>query len=447
MQTKEGSPLTSRWTRLFYHRAQWALWTAIFRFCVIEAGRRSGKTEIAKRRGVLAALNAPAHIVDYLVAYLAPTRDQAKAIYWEDLKRLVPYHLVHSVSEQHLTITLVNGAAIAVVGMDKPARIEGRPLDWAFVDEFANMKPGTWERHIRPALETPGRPGRAWLYGVPRPSRQFKEAANWALDPANEDVGYFWWPSSDILSPEAIAAAKRDLDELTYAQEFEAKRVNFTGRVYYDFLAGTHTDSVVYDPNRDLHFLFDFNREPGVAAVAQELPYKGPKQSVAEVVTAIVGEVYIPRNSTTPRVCRKLIEDWKEHPGEVYLWGDVTGGAKGTAKIDGSDWDLILSHLAPVFEGRLHDRVGDENPPQRARVNAVNARIQAADGTVRLLVHPTRAPHVVEDFENVIWLEGGAGEIDKDADDTLTHLSDAIGYYVFERYPTTETGEVVDVIG
>ena len=60
------------------------------------------------------------------------------------------------------------------------------------------------------------------------------------------------------------------------------------------------------------------------------------------------------------------------------------------------------------------------------------------DGTVGLLVDPVKAPFTVKDFEGVRLIEGGPGEIDKDYDKRLTHLTDAIGYYVEKRFPVVE---------
>ena len=88
-----------------------------------------------------------------------------------------------------------------------------------------------------------------------------------------------------------------------------------------------------------------------------------------------------------------------------------------------------------MFGDRLRFSVGQTNPPERVRINAVNARLRNAAGAVPLMVDPVRAPHVQKDFEGVRLLVGGAGEIDKKADPNLSHLSDAIGYYIARRFP------------
>ena len=165
------------------------------------------------------------------------------------------------------------------------------------------------------------------------------------------------------------------------------------------------------------------------------------------VGTGVIAEVYIPRNSNTPAVCRKVIEMFgSKHIGPVRCYGDATGGARGTAKVAGSDWDLIKAELKPVFGERLSFDVPAANPAERARVNAVNTRLKAADGTIRLMVDPKQAPHVVKDLEGVRTLEGGSGEIDKAADRRLTHISDGLGYYVERKYPVTKRTGVVETL-
>ena len=65
------------------HKVQYRLWHCTARFVGVPAGRRSGKTEIAKRRLVL-ALSQPKPWHDPRYFYGAPTRDQAKRIAWQD---------------------------------------------------------------------------------------------------------------------------------------------------------------------------------------------------------------------------------------------------------------------------------------------------------------------------------------------------------------------------
>lgn len=434
--TETATMLTPRWHDMRPHAEQDALVGSGARFKVVAAGRRSGKTERAKRHLVISALDPPDVVSPTFVA-AAPTRDQAKRIFWQDLKSMVPpWARLGLPLETELTIRFRHGAQIMVVGLDKPQRIEGIALDGIVVDEIAEVKRSSWEQSIRPALSTPGRPpGWAWFTGRPKGRGFFYELYSRAgVSPSWES---FTWKSDTIVDPEEVAQAKADLDPLTFAQEYEAAWVTFEGLAYYQWDASCHLRNVTYDPNKPLVFCFDFNVEPGVAAVIQEQLLDGETENR----TCVIGEVHIPRNSNTPAVCRRLAKDWGHHQGDVFYYGDATGGSRSTSQENQkSDWDLVRQVLRPVFGDALRNRVGRSNPAVRDRINAFNSRLKSTTDVVRFAVNPKAAPHVVRDIEGVTLLAGGSGEIDKKGCEAqgLTHLTDAIGYYLHEKYPVRE---------
>lgn len=417
-----------------------------YRFKVVPAGRRSGKTELAKRKIAVSAMSAYTPWPDPRFFGAAPTRDQAKAIFWNDLKAMYPPALIKmghaGISESDLRITLQNGAETYVVGMDKPQRIEGRSWDGGVLDEFANMKPGAWGENVRPALSD--RKGWAWLIGVPEGRNHYYDIHRYAISGVDPDWMSYTWPSREVLDPAEVEAARRQLDELVFQQEYEASFVNFEGRAYYPFLEATHTAKLKYDDKQPLIFTFDFNVAPGTAAVIQEqqIPGEYHRDATGAVLldkpvigSGVIGEVYIPANSNTEAVCRRLIKDWGAHRGIVRCYGDATGGAQGSAQTEGSDWDIIRRILNAHFRDRVYFEVPKANPTERARINAVNTRLRTGNKVIRLKVDPAKAPHVVTDFEGVRLLEGGSGEIDKKADPKLTHLTDGIGYYIEREFP------------
>lgn len=399
---------------------------------MLPCGRRSGKSEIAKRKLILSALDPNTGYDDPNYFAAAPTRDQAKRIYWKDLKALLPKTLMTKVSESEMLIQLVNGASLYVVGMDKPERIEGMSWNGGILDEYANMKAKAWTENVRPALSD--RQGWCWLIGVPEGRNHYYDLYQYALsDESGLEWAAFTWKSSEILPPEEIESARAALDELTFQQEMEASFVTFEGRCYYSFLRETHCAPVrhLYNPRATLAFCFDFNVEPGVACVCQEMMLPNGLEG-----TAVIGEVYIPRNSNTPAVCRKLIQDWGDHEGRVICYGDATGGSRGSAKVDGSDWDLIKTQFRQSpLASRISYDVPNANPQERARVNAMNSRLKSELGDIRLMVDPITAPHMVKDLEGVVLLKGGSGEIDKKSTPELTHISDALGYYIEKKFP------------
>lgn len=439
--------LTPRWYKLREHEGQHGLWTCKSRFVLVPCGRRSGKSEIAKRKLVLEAINPDSGYADANYFAAAPTHAQAQRIYWKDLKALIPKELITNIAESRMVIELYNGASIYVVGMDKPERLEGIPWNGGILDEYGNMKPKAWLENVRPALSD--RNGWCWLIGVPEGRNHYYDLFLQAMDDRSGDWAIFQWPSSDILPESEIESAKRMLDELTYRQEYEADFVSFTGRAYYNFDMSLHTShALTYNPNAPLIFCFDFNVSPGVAVVLQEqvLPgcfervpnprlFQGPN-ALNEALqcespeaftrrpivgTGVIGEVHIAQNSTTPAVCRRLIQDWGKHRGEILCYGDASGGAGGSAKTEGSDWELIYQQLSRHYGDRINIIVPRFNPPERARVNAMNTRLKTADGVVSMLID-TKCQFLIKDLEGVRVLEGGSGEIDKKRDKKLTHM-------------------------
>lgn len=439
-------PLTRRWFKMARHDGQLRYGRSRVRFNIAACGRRSGKTEKAKRKLAAAALNAhmpqsrfycPQQDPRFFAA--APTRDQAKDIYWEDLKMLIPKHtLLRSPNESELRIQIVNGAEIRVIGMDRPQRMEGHPWNGGVLDEYADMRKEVWSMHVRPMLAD--RRGWCDFIGVPNGRNHYyqlwKEAE---IRETEEGESCEWmrhhWTSAEVLPlygrGEEIELARRDMDELSFKQEFEASFLSFTGRAYWPWDELRHCGRLKYDQDQPLIFMFDFNVAPGVAAVAQEQEL--PSGCFG---TGIIGEVWIPRGSNTPMVVNKLLSDWPDHNGKIFAYGDATGGRAGTAQTEGSDWYMIRRMLFQHYgSSRVFLKVPKVNPHPRDRVNSVNSRLKSLGGDVRLMVDPSRAPNVVKDFEEVVVVEGGSGEIDKKGNPDRTHLTDAIGYFVHREYP------------
>lgn len=451
--------LPQRWTQFRPHPAGEAYSNSRHRFNTVPAGRRSGKTERAKRKLIIKCIEADTEWEPRFFAG-APTRDQAKRIYWDDLKALTPREfLSNRPSETELMISFKNGAQLFVVGMDKPERIEGQPWDGGVLDELGNMKPKAWTENVRPALSD--RMGWCDLIGVPEGRNHYYELDRDAQSMMKEfgdasEWGSYSWPSSDILPASEIEAAKRDLDELTFQQEYEASFINFSGRAYYPFLDKTHCAPLKYDTRQALCLCFDFNVEPGVCAITQEQVLPGQYErddsgimmiDKPVIGTGVIGEVHIPKNSNTPAVCRKIAQDWGNHQGKIKCYGDATGGARGSAKVQGSDWDIIRAELKHVFGDRISFHVKSANPPERSRINAVNSRLKSVNGTIRMMVDPIKAPNVVRDFDGVQLLKGGSGEIDKKATPMLTHISDAIGYRIEYDFPVVKQMSRMQLVG
>ena len=422
---------SSLWPTMRRHPKGEAYSASEKRFHGIFAGRRSGKTFRLKLKAIRAAYAGTAFL-DPRFFLGAPTRDQAKSIFWKDLKAMVPRKFQADVSESHLVITLKNGSSIHVVGLDKPERIEGTPWDGGGVTEFANVKANAWHENIRPALAD--RNGWCDLEGVPEGRNHAYQLAQRAQADeerykALSEWGYHHWISAEVLAASEVESARNEMDPLTFAQEFEADFISFQGSAYYVWeTAENGKHRLRYNDRRPLVLALDFNVSPGVAAIGQEQTLPN-----GELGTGWIDEVWIERDSNTLKVMDKFLARYASHRGIVQLHGDASGGAKGSAKVAGSDWELVLQKLKPVFGSRLKAQYPKGNPSERARLNATNSRLCSALGTVRMMVDPAACPHLVLDFEGTDLDDHGA--IDKPQGTMLTHLTDAVGGYVHKVFP------------
>ena len=412
--------LPDRWTPLRHHPEQHRLANSTARWRVVAAGRRSGKTEMAKRKLVMAALDPPKVSTPTYIA-AAPTRDQAKRIWWDDIKALSPKQWIRDVSESELTVHYRTGSRLMVVGLDRPHRLEGIAIDGAVIDEIDECKPNVWTSSLRPALSTAGRPGWCWFIGRPKGRRLLYDL--FQQGGKVPDWEAFSWTSGDIIGHEEVEAARRDLDPRSFAQEYEAAFLNPTGLVYYAFAREKHIEPVTYQPTLPLVFCFDFNVAPGSAVVVQE---QGDR-------TCVIGEVHIPDDSRTDLVCERLRTMYHGHTGDVAIYGDPSGNQRRTSA-QSNDWDIVRMELRKGFQ-RILDRVTRSAPPIVDSVNSVNARMLNAAGAVRFAINSTAAPQTLRDLESVAWNEDkDHRDIDK-ADAKRTHWSDALRYYIHERHP------------
>ena len=425
-------PPSARWFPLKAFPARTTYTMSTTRFHLNHSGRRSYKTEIALRRLVAALYedlwqqeHAPWGPGRY--AFAAPTRPQTKDIAWVKLKELIPtIWLKESPRETELRLTTRWGTTLTLFGLDRAERMEGGAFDGLVVDEIGNVKSTVWHQHLRPTLSD--RFGWAEFIGVPEGRNHYYDLEQTAL--ASPEL---WtvagWHSEMVLDPAEIAQVRAEMDTLTFDQEYGGSFVAWRGRAYYQFDPEANCRPCAYQPLEELIFCFDFNVSPGVACVCQE----------TAIGTVVIGEVWVPRNSNTEIVCRKLLDDYGEHPGRVVCYGDATGGAGGSAQVKGSDWDLVRATLDPVYGSRVSYRYPDHNSRVRARINATNSRIKTADGQRHLFVDPAKAPHVVKDLDGVTLVEGTSDKIHKPQGSELSHISDALGYYISLRWPISDT--------
>jgi phage terminase large subunit len=226
------------------------------RFAAMVAHRRAGKTVAAVNETLGRALRDGQGIkqrygVDAKYALLAPFRGQIKDIAWSYLKHYSANVRTAPPNEAELRVKVVGGASITLYGADNPDAMRGIGLDGAYLDEFADMRPGTWSKVIRPALSD--RNGWAVVAGTPKGHNEFYKI----LQNAQKDPDWYSCvlraSETGILSAAELAAVRRDLTEDEYAQEYECSFEAAILGAYYGVEMRELTDAgritnVPYDP-------------------------------------------------------------------------------------------------------------------------------------------------------------------------------------------------------
>ena len=224
------------WEPLKHHDIQAQAWTTKARFALLAAGRGSGKTTLARRRCVrFLPVEKPWSDPKYF--YGLPTRDQAKRVAWAQLQSLIPAPWIKRVYESDLRIKTVFGSELFVVGLDKPQRIEGDQWDGGVVDEYADQRPGIFDRTIRPALTH----RKGWFWGIGVPKRigigavEFRERFGKWEKSDDPNFAAYTWSSEDILPPEECAQAREQLSADDYNEQFRGSFISLRGLVFHAF--------------------------------------------------------------------------------------------------------------------------------------------------------------------------------------------------------------------
>lgn len=407
-----------RWYPLRPHAQQLALYNAVsegVRFPIGLAGRRSGKTEMAKRFLANTANSSPGE----MLFAAAPTYTQAKRIWWDDLKALT-LSCIHPrrPSESELIIYAPNGSQIHVVGLDRPERIEGSPWTGGVIDEIANTRAGALNENIMPALNTmsPMRPDyRAWCWfiGVPEGNNHYADM----VDAAYRTPGWavYSWPSADILPADVIEAERARMSPRQFRQEYEASFESATGRIYPDYGPDNATDEVQRDTDA-LMWAHDFNYSPLSSCIA----VRRGEQII------IVGEIVL-EGAVARQAAHEFVSRYASHANKtVTIYGDPAGRA-GEKHSQASNYTEIEQVLRAAG-WRVTRKVSPAAPLIKDRQAAVRAMILSASGVIRLRINPRTAPWSHRSLLTTQYLPGSAYQ--EDQRNQYQHISTAIGYMI-----------------
>ena len=371
------------------------------RFKMLCSGRRFGKTHLCLVQLIVWAANKAGS----LNWYIAPTYKSAKQIAWRQLKAMVPVELFASKNEVDLSIELVNGSRIELKGGDSYDNLRGASLSNCVLDEAAYIPPDAWEMVIRPALAD--QRGSAFFISTPAGYNHFHEWWEQAQELSEWQTFSFSTIEGGNVPPEEVELARRQLDERTFNQEFNASFESFSGRVFPDF-SDDNIDESVEDMGGPILLGLDFN--VGIMA--------GVICSRVGDTLHIWDEIAV-KNSNTDEVALMLRTRFPDR--KLIAYPDPTGKARKTSAAGETDHGILRKHGIEVIAPKQPWAVKD-------RLNATNWLICNAEKQRRLFVHP-RAKNTIKGFKSVTFKEGAEDFIvDKSAN--LEHWQDGCGYLI-----------------
>jgi hypothetical protein len=334
-----------------------------------------------------------------------------RQILWSDLKELLrEKNWIKRINESNLEITLVNNSIIMLRSADTPDRMRGLGVDHVVIDEAADISHETWTAVIRPALSD--RKGSALIISSPK-------GRNWLYDVYNNAKHLPDWWSLQFTTAQGgnvdqaeIDAARIDLDERTFQQEYEATFVEYTGQIYYSF--GDHNivaKPPLTDNRMPLHIGIDFNVNPGCAIIAF--------QDNAGLHIFDELEIY---GTDTAEMCREIQQ---RYPGRKYIaYPDASGSQSRTSAGGLTDHIILKNHGFDL-------KVGSINPSVKDRIGAVNSVLKADN--IRLTIEP-KCVKVMNGLRKHVYKEG-TRQPEKDGAHDFSHFNDAVGYLVNNIYP------------
>jgi hypothetical protein len=185
------------------------------RFGVVVAHRRMGKTVSAINHLIKEAILNHKEAPRY--AYIAPTYGQAKRVAWDYLvKYAEPLGGSQNITELRVDFW---GRRVQLYGSDNPESLRGQYFDGVILDEIGDQNPKIWTDIVRPALAD--RKGWCLFIGTPKGHNHFKELR----DRAEKEDGWglleFKASETGVVDDTELKAARNEMGEDKYRQEFE----------------------------------------------------------------------------------------------------------------------------------------------------------------------------------------------------------------------------------
>jgi len=353
----------------------------------------------------------------------APTYNMLRDATLDAFLRVCREHgLPYTLNKSTMTLTLEDPRTrVLFRSLDDSEKLRGSNLAWFGVDELTYCSEDAWLR-LEARLREP-RASRLCGFAVWTPKGFDWVYKRFRADPVPgyEVIEAQPFENRHLLrqTPDYYERLKVSYDEGFFRQEVLGEYLNLqSGQVYYAFDRRKNVGVFERDEAQPLLWSWDFNVNPMSSVIAQQVGRE----------YRVMGEIFL-RTSSTMEVCEEFVSRYGDHRGGVKIYGDSSGGHRHT--VSGySDYDLIRAFFDRRREMRAEVVRMRSNPPIRDRVNLVNAQLRNAEGERRLFIDKS-CRELLKDLEQVVY-KPDSGVIEKDRDPSRTHLSDALGYLLWQ---------------
>ncbi len=341
----------------------------------------------------------------------------------------LPYTLQKA---ENILIMKDTGSKILLRSLEEYERLRGTNLAWFGVDELTYCREEAWlrlEGRLRDpdatkltgfAVWTPK--GHDWVHErfVAKPPSGYGVILAKAME------------NRYILDkvPDFYERLKHSYDEKFYRQEVLGEYLNANDSlVYHAFDRTTNITTITVDTDEPILWAMDFNVDPMSSLVVQ---YIGG-------TIYVLDEIVLSRASTAD-ACQEFINRYPPPQKGLRIYGDASGNNRMSS--GSTDYQIVRETLQKAGYKDARFCVPRKNPAVRDRIACLNGRLKNAAGEVRLYVNPS-CTELIKDFEEVGYREGSS-LIDKESDAKRTHLSDALGYLIWQEFherPKVELGK------
>lgn len=286
---------------------------------------------------------------------------------------------------------------------DNPASLTGKTLTDVIIDEFDKIRSISDQKAV-------------WTELIARIRKVDHATLGAVTTPEGFKYTYELWQEKNHDNPafRMIRAKTRDnfflpqdyidnlvsqYDSLLAKQYLEGEFVNLNNQTAYYCFTRDCIKPVDVNPQIPIYIGMDFNVNPMTAVVYQ----------IVDNEIRVNSEYYIP-NSNTRAMAQLISADWGRYA--VYICPDMTGGSRKTSA-DMTDLQILQSFGFQI--------IGQRNITERSRLNIVNNLFDKK----RVTIDP-KCKRLINDLEKVTTND--YGQIAKDKESQLTHISDAFGY-------------------